>query len=211
MPEHAVPFSSPDNIMREKQLLLVRPLAGIVGIMAVGVMVAGCAVFGHQVRPDSAAADNFHLSLKDQWAPEVISYAPPSVTKASHTPPPQPVSSPQLSAKAAAKDDTASCGRAAECLTRLKALVGDPGRQWVGQLQPPAEYANGTRQFAYRVLRSKLSCKELTRAIDETEAATRMFGGPVQGVAPYRIVRIRALNAQVEAELRAERARRCVA
>jgi hypothetical protein len=94
-------------------------------------------------------------------------------------------------------------------LARLKALLDDPRRKWVGQSQPPAEHANGTRQFGYRALRMKLSCSELALAIGELGAATKTFSAPVQGVAPDQVASVRALDAQVEAELRAERASRC--
>jgi hypothetical protein len=94
-------------------------------------------------------------------------------------------------------------------LARLKALLDDPSRKWVGRPQSPDEHADGTRQFAYRALRKELSCKELALAIDEIAAATRTFRPPVRGVALDRVGRIRTLNVQVEAELRAERASRC--
>jgi hypothetical protein len=91
----------------------------------------------------------------------------------------------------------------------LKALVEDPKRSWIGHRLPPPEYADGLRQYAYRVLRAKLDCRELATALDEIGAVTRLYRDPVPGVAPEQIARVRALNVKVQAELRAEHSSRC--
>jgi hypothetical protein len=88
-------------------------------------------------------------------------------------------------------------------------LLDDPSRKWIGQPQTPAEHADGTRQFAYRALRTKLTCSELVLAINDIVAATRTLRMPVAGLTPEQVVQVRSLNAEVEAELRAERASRC--
>lgn len=93
------------------------------------------------------------------------------------------------------------------CLARLKALVTDKSRAWVGQPQAPVDHLTGTRQFAYRALRSKLTCPELARAIKEMEAVPVSISAP--GVAAEHVARVRMLDGQVTTELRAERNGRC--
>ena len=197
----------PNNTMCKNTFRLMRRLAAVAGIVAVGVLLAGCAVLGN--RADFAASDSDRLSLKDRSTPAVATRRAATVTKVSNRAPAQPASSPQPPAKLVVHGGSTDCGSSDGCLARLKALLDDPSRKWVGLPQPPAELANGTRQFAYRALRTKLSCNELALAINEIVAATRTFQTPVAGVAPDKVARIRTLNAQVEAELRAERTSRC--
>ena len=94
-------------------------------------------------------------------------------------------------------------------MVRLKAMIDDPSRSWIGKPQSPAEYANGTRLFAYRALRSQLTCPQLSTALNEIAAAANTYRAPVQGVSAAQAKRVLALNADVERELRAEFAGRC--
>src|SRR5262249_40291138 len=71
-----------------------------------------------------------------------------------------------------------SCPTPEKCATQLRILVTDPVRNWVGQPQSADAYANGTRLFAYRALKKKLSCDELRRALVETETAGPSLQGP---------------------------------
>ncbi len=89
-------------------------------------------------------------------------------------------------------------------MVRLKAMIDDPSRSWIGKPQPPAEYANGTRLFAYRALHTQLTCPQLITALNEIAAAANTFRAPVQGVSAAQAKRVLALNADVERELRAE-------
>ena len=81
-------------------------------------------------------------------------------------------------------------------------MINDPNRDWVGQVQAPDVYANGTRLFAYRALRKKLSCNELKRAVEETNSA-------IPSLEPARYTSVRALMADVGRELSAEYGKRC--
>lgn len=117
--------------------------------------------------------------------------------------------SPAAEASPPPEEEKGRCATAAECKTVLKTMIDNPDRSWVGQPQSPEAYANGTRLFAYRVLRQKLSCGELTRAVEEMRVASKSLGGSVPGVAPEQVSRTRALSTQVEGELAKERARRC--
>jgi hypothetical protein len=88
-------------------------------------------------------------------------------------------------------------------------MIDDPKRSWVGRPQPAGAYASGTRLFAYRALRKRLSCRELGMAVDEVRAASKSLAGPVPGMTPDQVTRTRALCSQVESELTKERAGRC--
>ena len=119
-------------------------------------------------------------------------------------------SAPQEEAKAKADvapakpDAKPACKSTETCAKVLRKLVQDPNREWVGKAQPASAYNDGTRLFAYRALRPKLSCAELSRAIGETRGAMR----EMQATAPAGS---RALMTQVNAELRSERQHRCKA
>jgi hypothetical protein len=106
--------------------------------------------------------------------------------------------------EAAKKDAKPACKTTETCAGVLRKLVDNPNRAWVGKAQPPAAYDDGTRLFAYRALRPKLTCAELARAIDETRAAMREAQGTGHASS-------RALMTQVNAELRSERQHRCKA
>jgi hypothetical protein len=102
-----------------------------------------------------------------------------------------------------------SCGTPAQCRSALKKMVDNPKRGWVGQQQAPAAYTDGTRLFAYRALRTKLNCRELTAALTEVRGASKSLAGEVPGVSANQVSRTRALNGQVESELAKERGVRC--
>ena len=95
-----------------------------------------------------------------------------------------------------------TCPTPEKCAAQLRKIINDPKRDWVGQVQPPDSYANGTRLFAYRALRKKLSCNELKRALEETNAA-------MPSLEPARYTRLRALITDVARELRVEHGNRC--
>jgi hypothetical protein len=88
-------------------------------------------------------------------------------------------------------------------------MVDDPSRRWMKERPSEAAYVNGTRQFAYRALRSTLSCTELADASGDIEAAHRASKVPPPGIPIERVVRVRALNAEVARELQQEMAARC--
>src|SRR5262249_50871450 len=64
------------------------------------------------------------------------------------------------------------CDAAQDCAAHLRNLVKNTNRDWIGVPQSAAGYSNGTRLFAYRALRKKLTCGELQLAIEDTKAAT---------------------------------------
>lgn len=88
-------------------------------------------------------------------------------------------------------------------------MIDNPDRGWIGKQQSPDAYANGTRLFAYRALRKRLTCNELALAVEEVRAASRSLGRPVPGMTADQLARTRELSTQVEGELATERAGRC--
>lgn len=165
-----------------------------------------------------------HRSIKDDQAEPSV--APKLETKAAAAIPPssKPASASVTGRKSAAAPakktrrvvarpasgpSAPACEGEAECVAQLKALIDNPDRSWIGQPEPPADHATGTRLFAYRALQNKLTCEELSRAIEEIEAAAAAFTGKPTGIDARTTARVLALNASVETELRAERTRRC--
>ena len=113
--------------------------------------------------------------------------------------------------KTAAAVEPKGCGSPAQCKLALKKMMDSPKRGWVGQHQEPSHYVDGTRLFAYRALRGKLSCRELSLAITEVRGAAKSLAGEVSGVSREQVSRTRALSQQVEGELARERGERCKA
>jgi hypothetical protein len=94
------------------------------------------------------------------------------------------------------------CETPQDCSERLKSLVNNPNREWIGAPQSAEDYANGTRLFAYRALQKSLTCSELKRAIEDTKVALSSLEKP-----PYQ--RAHALAGEVSRALVAEQAKRC--
>jgi hypothetical protein len=146
-------------------------------------MVAGCA---------GAASENGGGS---SFLDKLLAVPPPAEAAA---PPPPPV-------------EHHGCGSPSQCKSALKKMVDSPKRGWVGQEQAPAAYTDGTRLFAYRALRPKLTCRELGLALNEVRAASKSLSGDVAGVPKDQLARTRSLNSQVESELAKESSKRCKA
>jgi len=94
------------------------------------------------------------------------------------------------------------CDTAQDCAARLGSLVKNANRDWIGVPQSADGYSNGTRLFAYRALRRKLTCGELQLAIEDTKAAMSTLEK-----AAYE--RARALAGEVMHELASEQSKRC--
>jgi hypothetical protein len=180
--------------MCECQIRSIHPLARATRLVTLSLLLGGCAVLKTEVRTPS---------LKDGPAPsaEASTVRPAPLMKASNL-------DPGIPAAPAGRSGGAGCADQG-CLDRLKALLADRERTWIGRPQSPRDHTDGTRQFAYRALRGKLTCKELSLAMDEIAEAMRTLVAPVAGVASDQVVRVRALDAQVQDELRAEHGSRC--
>jgi hypothetical protein len=181
----------------------VRPAAHVPGIVAAGILLAGCSGYCNLLPTALGGMDN-QLSPRDQPRVRVA----PAITKAALNPQP-PKSRVQTRAKAALASSEVGCDIDTECHARLKTLLDDSQRAWILMPPSPSEHATGTRLYAYHALRSKLSCDELALSLREIHATTRKIRGKVPAVASGQIPRVREISTRVETALRAEYAGRC--
>jgi hypothetical protein len=176
-----------------------------VSALLAGSLLSGCATIGGHLAPTALGAGK-HRSIKDD--PEPTALAPPPAPvprkKVAVIPPPRP-----YQPAAGKRVEMPSCGTGTDCVVRLKALIEDPERRWINQPPSPVEFANGTRLFAYRALREKLTCAEIALALREIDQAAITFLSPVAGVTARQATNVLALNAAVGQELRAEFGSRC--
>jgi hypothetical protein len=180
-------------------------------VAAACLFVSGCAalvsqplVFGSyrsiKDDPEDAPAPALPPAQKPKAAPPKAAAAPK---------PAAPAKQPKVTYRPASAPPATACEGEGDCMAQLKALIDNPDRSWIGKPETPADHATGTRLFAYRALHAKLSCEELTRAIDELAEAGNSFNAPPPSISAQTARQVRALNAAVETELRAERTRRC--
>ena len=169
--------------------------------LAVALGLGGCSVFASPPPMPFAFASLLPApSLKDAWEPTVVTTVATTVA-----------ASPRVKARAGASPprQAAACKTDSDCVVILSALIKDPKRAWIGQPQSAAEYANGTRFFAYRALRRTLTCRELTRASRDLEVATTRLQAPSSDVTAAQAASALSLASAVKTELMSERAGRC--
>lgn len=173
-------------------------------VIAGALLLAGCAIC--ETTTNTRARQS--ASLKDApWAlADMTPAKQPKVLSYFRSAEPRPI---RPMAKGPATHETGSCDTADQCALLLRLMVDDPTRSWIGQRPSAAVYANGTRLFAYRALRGKLSCSELALALEETRVAAKSFGTPAAGVTVDQATRVRTMNTQVASELQSEREVRC--
>jgi hypothetical protein len=111
--------------------------------------------------------------------------------------------------KTAAKTDTAPCSAGGSCMNQLKRMVDGTNRTWIGRPEPPQQFADGTRLFAYRALRPNLTCRELSLALAEIDTSSKKVLDPASAVSSDRAQRVAALATDVAGELSTEQAARC--
>lgn len=167
-------------------------------------LLSGCATFTGQPTPAALGAGK-HRSIKDDPEPATAVPAPkqafPKTAAMAPKRPAQPAPLEPASPPA--------CASGSDCMVRLKALIADPSRAWISQRPPATEYANGTRLFAYRALREKLTCPQISMALGEIDGAAAAFRSPVQGVSVAQANHLLSLNSEVGQELRTELKARC--
>jgi hypothetical protein len=111
--------------------------------------------------------------------------------------------------KTAAKTDSAPCSAGGSCMNQLKRMVDGTNRTWIGRPEPPQQFADGTRLFAYRALRPNLTCRELSLALTEIDTSSKKVLDPASAVSTERAQRVAALATDVAGELSSEHAARC--
>ena len=178
-------------------------LFGTAPALAVTLLMGGCSTFVSRPPVTDMASDEAAGSLKDGWTARTVQVAATKVYAATSAKPSAAQFAPVQ------VQGAGSCQTDRDCVVILAALINDPKRQWIGQPQTAAEYANGTRFFAYRALRARLSCRELKRAMGDTQVATTRLQAPAPGVSAAQAASALSLSAAVAAELRSEIAARC--
>jgi hypothetical protein len=173
-----------------------RPACAIAGCL----MLAGCAVF----EPEAKARAPRQALKDDGWTPTTVATVKPRTTRNFRA-----VLKPPLTATPATENEPGSCDTPDQCGLVLRLLVDDQNRSWIAQRPSVGVYANGTRAFAYLALRPKLTCRELTLALDDLLVADRLLNATIAGPTREQVERVRALNVRVSGELRVERADRC--
>ena len=147
-------------------------------------------------------------------APPTLALSPPKVeapppASAPASPAPAPKSAPP---KPLAETDLAAgrCGDGQDCLDVLRAMIDDPKQSWMMRAPTPAEFANGTRLFAYRALKTTLECGKLRFANAELDWAIDTFSTDrIKDVDPAHRARVAALAEAVREEIEAEIKKRC--
>ena len=118
--------------------------------------------------------------------------------------PPRPLAESDLTA------GTVRCGPGLDCVAVLRAMVDDPKQSWMMRAPTPAEFANGTRLFAYRALKTTLECAKLRFANAELDWAIDTFSNSrLEGVDAAHRARVAALAEEVHAEIEGEIKQRC--
>jgi hypothetical protein len=176
-------------------------LLRIAPALAIGILSCGCSMFASDPPTAEIATNEPGPSLKDEWEPIVVQA---TATRVLATPSaePSPKSVPR---------EAPSCKTDRECIVILRALINDPKRSWIREPQSSTEYANGTRFFAYRALRGRLSCRELELALVDMRAAADRLRMPAAEVSPAQAASALSLATVVSSELRSESASRCKA
>lgn len=144
------------------------------------------------------------VSIADAIAPP----APPRVTKAPGSAPSTP-RRPQTRAQASVVAEPGRCHDVPSCETLLRKMTEGPDRSWIDRTDTPETLLTGVRMFAFRTLRPKLTCPELSVALEQLRGVPAALRPPPAGSSPEDIARTTRLAAEVHDELRAENETRC--
>jgi hypothetical protein len=167
-----------------------------------------------RVRPAPASPARTERAIEPPPAPPTLALSPPKadpplpVAKpASPVPvpaPPQPLAEGDLAA------GSIRCGPGLDCVAVLRGMIDDPKQSWMMRAPTPAEFANGTRLFAYRALKTTLDCGKLRFANAELDWAIDTFSSSrLEGVDAAHRARVTALAEAVHAEIEGEIKKRC--
>ena len=144
-------------------------------------------------------------SIADAIAPP----ARPRVTKAPGAP--STPRRPQAQAQGSVVAEPGRCHDVPSCETLLRKMTEGPDRSWIDRTDSPEALLTGVRMFAFRTLRPKLTCLELSVALEQLRAVPAALRPPPAGGSPEDIARTTRLAAEVHDELRAENEARCKA
>jgi hypothetical protein len=144
-------------------------------------------------------------SIADAIAPP----ARPRVTKGPGAP--STPRRPQTRAQASVVAEPGRCHDVPSCETLLRKMTEGPDRSWIDRTDSPEALLTGVRMFAFRTLRPKLTCLELSVALEQLRGVPAALRPPPAGSSPEDIARTTRLAAEVHDELRAENEARCKA
>jgi len=209
---------APMNLRRSRcfALLLTVSLSALVSACANSTGEAPGVSLGDpalNAKPSTAGAANETEPAKTATRPE-----PPKAGVRAETPKTAarqepPKAAPKEPAKSIARAEppkqTTPCNEGDDCMAQLKRMVDGTNRTWIGRAEPPQQFADGTRLFAYRALRPNLNCRELSLALTEIGSASKRLQDPASAISADRVERATALAAEVSDELKAEHAGRC--
>lgn len=167
-----------------------------------------------RVLPAPAAPARTEPAMPPRPVPPTLALSPPKAD------PPLPVAKPASPApvpvppQPLAERDLAGgairCGPGFDCVAVLRAMIDDPRQSWMMRAPTPAEFANGTRLFAYRALKTTLDCGKLRFANAELDWAIDTFSSNrLEGVDAAHRARVTALAEAVHAEIEGEIKKRC--
>jgi hypothetical protein len=170
-------------------------LSRIICAFTASFALAGCAMFEPETR--AAASPRSRVALKEGPPPRAAT----PTTKAKAVGAYRAASTPSV--------EQGRCDAPDQCALLLRLMVDDPNRSWIAQRPTLTVYANGTRPFAYLALKARLSCRELTLALDEAREVNRALEASPSILTANETVRVRVLNDQVVVDLGIEQADRC--
>jgi hypothetical protein len=176
---------------------------------------AGCAAVGDGSGPGSSTRSglsNMQTSSVQDLPPPAAGAATKSKSKsivAKENEVPVAAGKAPARSKPSQLAQESACVNVEQCASVLKAMIDDPDRAWINWPASATTLANGVRLFAYRSLRPKLTCSQLSTALHEVTTASVAFVGLVPSLQPGQVGRARELSGKVEVELKAERAARC--
>jgi hypothetical protein len=180
--------------------------------VSLAMLLAACSLPGSEA-PGTALTDPA-LTARPAEPRVAADNTQPPKTQAPKAQAPKASAAKATAAKDAAPKDAPAKGAAAcaggnGCVAQLKGLVTGADRGWIGRPQAPQQFADGTRLFAYRALRPKLSCRELSLAIGEIAVASKRLLDPASAIPQDRAQNVAALANDVAGELTSEQASRC--
>jgi len=164
--------------------------------------------------PAAPAVPKRAVPARPAPASPTLALSPPKVA------PPLPMAKPAspaptpAPAKPLAETDLAAstmrCGDGLDCVEVLRAMIDDPKQSWMMRAPTPTEFANGTRLFAYRALKTTLDCGKLRFANAELDWAVDTFSSSrLEGVDAAHRARVAALAVAVRGEIEDEIKKRC--
>lgn len=184
--------------MSPRRTAYLAPLLAV----SLAILLAACSLPGSEV-PGTALNDPA-LAARPADPRVAADNTQPPKTQAPKAPVAPKVAAPKDTAKGGA-----ACAEGSGCVAQLKGMVTGADRGWIGRPQAPQQFADGTRLFAYRALRPKLSCRELSLAIGEIAVASKRMLDPASAIPQDRAQNVAALANDVAAELTSEQSSRC--